>query len=458
MERYILIFVVGIMIFKIPITYAQEVLTLEKCINLALENNHSIKIAEEKLIEANAKKQEAFGHFLPSLSVSASYNRMSEVPSLNMISPNYTTVKVQDLITGQPVIGAIITGAESFKYKMGQEDSYVSKLTLNQPLFTWGKIRMQYKYACLNYDLTEEEYRKVKNELIFNVEKSFYFVLLAQEFLKISEEAVSVMEKHYEAIQGFYKEGKVSTVDVSRVEVLLVNAKTKKIKAENSFKLAKKSLLNLINLKEDREWQIQGELKFKPEEINLEKFYKIALENSPEIKQLSIQKNIVLGFLKFAESENKPSLVFIANYQYQKPFYFENDWKDNWNAILALDFPFFNGFSDIGKIKQVKSQIEQLEITEDQLNKGIRLEIEKLCLDLQEAKERIQEQEINVKVAKDNLEIIQKRYEKGLVSDLDLRDTQLALTQAETEYSQALFDYNIALIGLEKATGKLGKQ
>ena len=59
-----------------------------------------------------------------------------------------------------------------------------------------------------------------------------------------------------------------------------------------------------------------------------------------------------------------------------------------------------------------------------------------------------------MKVAKDNLAVVQKRYEKGLVSDLDLRDTQLALTQAETEYSKAMYDYNVALAALEKAIGK----
>jgi len=98
-----------------------------------------------------------------------------------------------------------------------------------------------------------------------------------------------------------------------------------------------------------------------------------------------------------------------------------------------------------------------VEIAHDQLKKGINLEIENIYLDLKEAEKRIYAQKENVSLAKKNLEIIQKRYERGLVSDLDLRETQLALTQAETEYSQALFDYNVALAKLQKAVGKARK-
>jgi len=460
MNRDILVFTVAILILQSVNIYSQnketpipsqqdlgEILTLEKCIDLALANNHSIKISEKKLAEARGKRQEAFGGFLPSLSVSASHTRLSDVASIDMPAM---------LLQPEGGIGSPVRfyGYETFSYKMGTEENYLGKLTLTQPLFTWGKIRIGNKYAILNYELTQEEYRKVKNEVVFNVKKSFYYVLLAQEFLKIAEEGVEVLEKHYQAIQGFYDEGKVSTVDVSRVNVQVVNAKTRKIKAINGLKLAKKGLFNLINQPENKNWQIQGKLEFKSQEVDLEKSFKVALENRPEVKQLDIREKIVGSFLKLARAENRPNLAFVANYQYQKPYYFENIWKDNWNATVAMTFPLFNGFSNWGKIKQAKAQIGQVEIGRDQLEKGLMLEVEKVYLDLEESRERIDAQMENVKAAKENLDAIQRRYEKGLVSDLDLRDTQLALTQAEIEYSQALFDYNVALAGLDKAIGK----
>jgi len=433
---------------------ADEILTLEKCIEIGLSNNHSIKLIEKKLSEAKAKKQEAFGNYLPNLTYSYTYTRMSEAPSIKMASPSFTPVMVKDLLTNTNIMGALITGYQQYDIKMGQENNYTSKITLTQPLFTWGKIYQINKQAKLNYELVEYEYKKTKNEVIFNIKQAVYSVLLAQKFNEIANEAVKVMERHYEVIQSFYKEGKVSNVDVSRVEVQLVNAKTNKIKSDNSLKLSKKYLFNLINLTESNDYQIQGTLEYTPLNLNLDELFKIAIENRVEIKQIELQKTIANSFLSLTKSELRPDLSFIYNYQYQKPYYFEDEWKSNWNAILLLNFPLFTGLKNLSKSNQIKSQIEQIDITKDQLEKMIKLEVEKAYLNLIESKDRIEAQQTNVKLAKENLDSIQKRYEKGLVSDLDLRDTQLALTQAETEYFQALYDYNLALANLEKAIGK----
>jgi len=428
MRKSVLILFAGILLFPIlnfSSLYAQEVLTLQKCIDMALKNNHLIRITKKKLVEAQGKKQEAFGRFLPSLTASASYTKLSEVPSLGPI-------------------------------KMGEENNYAGGFSMTQPLFTWGKIRLGYKLTSLNYNLTEAGYNQVENEIIFSVKKSFYSVLLVKKFLEIAEEAVEVMEDHYRVIQSFYKEGKVSSVDVDRVKVLLVNAKTRKIKAANGLKLATKALYNLINIEDDNGREIEGELNFDSDknEINLKNSVKQALGKRPEIKQLVFQRKMAECSLKLARAETRPNLALVGNYAYEKPFYFENEWDKSWNAGCYLTFPLFNGFSNWGRINQAKAQVSQLEIAQDQLNKGINLEVESIYLNLNEAEERIHAQEENVSVAKKNLEIIRKRYERGLVSDLDLRETQLALTRAETEYSQALFDYNIALAQLQKAVGK----
>jgi len=449
MRKSILILFVGLLlaILNFSSLYAQDVLTLQKCLDIALKNNHLIRITREKLTETKGKKQEAFGHFLPSLTASASYTRLSEVSSLDM-----TTMLLQP----EGGLGSLVRfyGYDTFQYKMGEEDNYSASLSLSQPLFTWGKVRLGYKLASLNYNLTESVYNQVESEVIFNVKKSFYSVLLAKKFLEIAEEAVEVMEDQYQVIRGFYREGKVSSVDVDRVKVLLANAKTKKIKAANGLKLAKKALYNLINI-DGEEWEIEGELSFNTDEseIDLKDSIKQALENRPEIKQVLIQKKMTECSLKLARAENRPNLALVGNYEYKKPFYFEDEWDKSWNAGCYLTFPLFNGFSNWGRIKQAKAQISQVEIAYDQLKKGISLEIESIYLDLKEAEERIHAQEENVSLAKKNLKIIQERYERGLVSDLDLRETQLALTQAETEYSQALFDYNVALAKLQKAVG-----
>jgi len=455
MNKKSILFII-LILSGLNVVYGQETLTMDKCVELALSNSEMVRIAEMNLLAAQGMKQDAFGGFLPKLNVSASYTRLSEVPALSMAAPTYTPVMVTDLITGLPVNGMIITGSEDFEYKMGEQDNYSAKLTLTQPLFTWGKIYQGYKISQFSYQLAEENYRKTKNELIFNVKKSFYSVLLMREFVNIAQNAVKLMERHYEVIQAFYNEGKVSSVDVSRVKVQMVNSKTRLIRAESGLKLAKKALLNIINYPEAQDWEISGELLFSGDRdiLPLEDYINSAIESRPEMKQTKIQQNIGKSLVKITRAENRPNIAFIGNYEYSRPFYFDDEWGDSWNVTCALTYPFFNGFSDRGKRKQAKAKLEQIKSGGNLLREGIKLEVEKAYLDKKDAMERIEAQKENVRTAKENLEAIQKRYERGLVSDLDLRETRLALNQAEVEYSQALFDYNVALAELEKAIGK----
>lgn len=420
---------------NLPISIAsQEFLTLEDCIDLALKNNELIKIAEKKLIKALGIKQEAFGHFLPTISASAGYTKLSEVPALK-----------KDFM-GMPV-----------EFKMGEEENYFTKLTLTQPLFTWGKIYQGNKQAKLNYQWTVEDYRKTKNELILNVKESFYNVLLTKQYVAISKEALEVINGHYKITQALYKEGKVSAYDTSRVKVQLVNAKTKLIEVNNKMELAVKVLLNLINYPQASDWKVKGELTIEPNVslgLPLEELTKQGLQNRPEMKQIKAQEKMGKIALKLARAENRPSITFIGNYEYKKPFYFENRWDKSWDLTCALTFPFFTGLSNWGKIKQAKATFSQTLSAGDLLRERIKLEVEKAYRNLKEAKERIEAQKENVETARDNLRIAQERYKSGLMSNMEVRDAQLALTQAETNYIKALYDFNIAQAELKKAIGK----
>ncbi|MFH1352121.1 MAG: TolC family protein [bacterium] len=418
---------VGALLFLSVTVSAQvrEVLTLERCIALALENSELIKITAEGVVAAKGMKQEAFGRFLPSLDMAGSYTQIPEVP-------------------------------EIMGFKMGDEDNYSAKLTLAQPLFTWGKIRQGYRQAGLRHGIAAETYRKDKNEMVLNVKKMFYAVLLSGQIKNISEEARDVMKRHYEVTQALYREGKVSNLDVSRVKVQMINSSTRLIKAENELVIAKKALLNLINYCPDDDWEAESKLPDISGEDSrpMAELVSEAIKSRPEMKNASSQKEIAKCLVKLARAQNRPNLALIGNYEYTKPYNFVNEWDSSWNVTCALTFPLFNGLSNFGRIQQAKAGLQQTTLGENLLKKNIKLEVEKAELDRRNAAERVEAQKENVKTAKENMDIVQKRYEQGLVSDLELRDTQLALTQAETEYSTALFDLNIAQAELEKAIGE----
>ena len=425
----------GIVVFAlqvlIGVAFAEEILPLERCINLALANNQDLKIAQKRIIESKGKKQEAFGNFLPTLSASGSYTRLKESPKMSVSFGGYEQT-----------------------FELGPEDLYSTQLTLRQPLFAWWKIYHGDKQARLDYMLVNEEYKQVRNNLIFEVKRAFYNVLLARQFVIIAKEGIDVTDSHYRTTRALYKEGRVSDYDLSRAKVQLVNNQTELIKAKNNLKLAREELSFLLNAKLEEDWEIKGDFPLEKREVSLEDALGKAFAERSEIRQLTIQEEVGKVSIKLARAENRPNLDFLANYQYTNPFYNREEWGESWNVILSLNFPLFSGLSNMGRVKQAKAGLEQVKILRNQVEQRIKLEVRKAIFDMEEARERIEAQKENVKLARANLRIAEERHRQGLMSEIELRDAQLSLTQAETDYFQALYDYNVASAFLDRAIGK----
>ena len=413
------------------VTFAEEILTLERCIDMAMANNQDLKIAQKIILESRGRKQETFGNFLPALSASGSYTRLKESPRMS-----------------------VLFGGMEQTFELGPDYEYSTQLTLRQPLFAWWKIYHRDEQARLNYRRVDEEYKKVKNSLIFDVKRAFYNLLLARQFVIIAEEAVDVTDSHYKTTRALYKEGRVSDYDVSRAKVQLVNNQTRLIKARNNLKLAREELSFLLNTKLEEDWKVKGDFPREKREVSLQDALAKALRERSEIRQLMIEEETGKVSIKLARAENRPNLDFLANYQYTNPFYNQEEWGGTWNVILSLNFPLFSGLSDLGRIQQAKAGLEQVKILRNQVEERIKLEVRKAIFDMEEARERIEAQEENVKLARANLRIAEERYRQGLMSEIELRDAQLSLTQAETDYFQALYDYNVADAFLDRATGK----
>jgi len=404
---------------------AEEVLTLEKCIKLAFEGSDLIKIAAGNVAVAEGLKKEAFGNFLPEVTAWGTYTRLDHVPG--------------------------IAG-----FKMGDEDNYAAKMILKQPIFTWGKIHQGWRLAGFKWSISRAEKSAAEKDLLMNVKKTFYTVLLSGEMKEIAQESYNVIKKHYEVSRALYEAGKVSSIDVSRVKVEMVNRECALIKAENEWCIAGKALLNLINYKPAAEWKAGGTL----EECRavatgeLPELLERAFSSRPELAKAEGEENAGKSFLKIARSENKPNLVFAGNYEYSNPYNFEKLWDKSWNVAVSLNFTFFNGLSNRGRINQAEARMEQIICSRRMLENNIKLEVEKAFLKRENALRRVDAQKENVGAAKQNLEIVQARYAQGLVSDIELRDAELALSNSQMEYSTAFFDLNTAQAELDRASGK----
>ena len=218
-------------------------LTLEEAIRVALANNREILVAKEKIEEAKQRIKEAKAGYFPTIDLSGTYTHLNEAPSMGI--PGYGSVE------------------------MGQADNYLSKLSINQPLYTSARLSYVNQGASLYYQKLQEDLKNTQNKITFHVKKAFYAVLLAQENVEVTEKALDQAKRHLDVVEDFFKVGVVSRFDLLRTRVEVANLKPDLIQARNDLRLSRESLANLLSLP-SASLNLEGGLSFEPVRITLE--------------------------------------------------------------------------------------------------------------------------------------------------------------------------------------------
>ncbi|HGJ65140.1 TPA: TolC family protein [bacterium] len=436
---------------------AQETisLTLDDSIKTALKNNPSLKSAEEKVKIAEQKANEARASFMPSVSGSGTYTYLGVIPEIDFDPSSL----LGGLMGGLPTQGAPSSnGSSGGGIPMGYEDNYNLGISIQQPLFTWGKIYNAYKQAKINLDAEKQGLEAVKQQIIFDTTKAFYGALLTQELVKVTSMAVDQVKAHVKVAQDLVDAGMATNFDLLRAKVQLSNIQSQFIKMQNMRELAKDSFKLSVGISLDTQIELDGNFIYKPIEPELDKLIEMAIKNRPEIKQLELQEMMGEKIISLAKAGNKPNLALVYSdgvRSYADKFgdiFDKDEWERSWNITLALSVPIFDGFATKSRVKQAKSAVKQIQIGKGQLIDGITMEVRSSYMSLIEAKDLLNVQQETIQQAQESLRIANLQYKNGMLTSVELMDTELALTQAQTNYTNALNDYVIAIAKLEKAT------
>jgi len=438
MEKVRRLLVVALMVFSSAIFCSPQetlTLTLEDSIRLALSQNPNYLAAEEKVETARAQVREAAASFFPSLNAQG----------LQTLDEKLFVLEFPSFIPGQP----------PQRFSIDFTKDYQFSLSLSLPIFTSGRLTSGFKQAKYNHLSTEEGARQSKQMTVFNTKQAFYSCLLAKDFVKVAEEAVEVAEKHYKNVKSLYEVGMASKFDLLRSEVQVANLKPQLIRARNSLKIAELALKTLLGLDLSQPVEIKGELAYEPFEPDLEESISKALFNRPEVSQVRYQREMAGEMLKMARASNLPTIALAGTYNFWADNL--NFKKDNWQSYytvnLGFSIPIFNGFATSARVAQSKAMIKEIELADKGLQDMIRFEVRQALLKLNEAHESLLSQEKNVEQAQESLRIAELNFSEGMATTLDVSSAQAALSQAKTNYSQALYDYVISRAQLEKAMG-----
>jgi outer membrane protein TolC len=434
------ILVAALMFGLYAVAFSQEkiTLTLEDSIKLALEQNPFYLAEKAKEDQASYMVREAVSSFFPALNAQGTY----------ILDKKVMTIEMPSFIPGMP----------PQRIKLDFTRDYQFSLSFSLPLSAGGRLVSGYKQANYNLMSTKEAIRQSMQETVFNVKKAFYGYLLAKKFVEVSEEAVSLADKHWKNVKSLYDVGMASKFDLLRSEVQVANLKPQLIRAKNGLSTVELGLKTLLGLDLKQPIEVKGELSYKEFEANVDAGVAQALANRPEMNQLKFQQQMAAEMLKMARGAYLPTLAIGGAYNYWgNRFKFTKDsWESYYSVNLVLNIPLFNGFVNSAKVGESKAVLRQLDYSRKGLSEMVKFEVQEAILSLQQAKESLLSQEKNVEQAQEAVRIADLNYAEGLATNLDVSFAQMALTQAKTNYSQALYDYALALAQLEKAVGAGG--
>jgi outer membrane protein len=418
----------------------KNVLTLEDAIKIALENSNQVKLSQLEILKSDEKLVEARSALIPRISASGSYSRYLKKPVL-FLPP--------DSPFGRMTGGVI---------EIGFDNSYLGAISLQMPLFSWN-LYAGIRSALKGKSLAEQAYKSVTLKTIADVKKAFYGALLARENYKITKIRVDLAEDNLKNVENLYRQGIASEYDYISAQVQYQNLLPLLIQAENNLELAKNALKLVLGIDVKEDIEIEGEMKVDSLiGVDYASSLKDLYEKNPDLKQAELQVELSREIVSLEVSGHLPSLFLTGNLQYQAQ---ANDFNFNqyrWIRTtfigLQIQIPIFNGFGTQARVDQAQASfqqaIERLNFTKQALEN----ELKNTIYRIEQSGRRIESQKRAVELAELGYKIARKRFESGVGTQLEVSNAEVNLAQARLNYSQAIYDYLIAMSELEKLTGK----
>ncbi|MCM8807026.1 MAG: TolC family protein [Candidatus Omnitrophica bacterium] len=409
--------------------FSQEILKLEDCVKIALENNLKLKISKDKEKQAFYQKEITKKYLFPSLSLSFNYTYLGDNEE-------------------------IILGGMPFKFT--EDNIYTFTFTFKQPLFTGWKLERMYEIAKENYERSKIDYEKEIVDLIVEVKKNYFQVLKAKKYLENTKKYKESLEKHLEDAKKMFEAGIVTKLDILKTEVLLKSVESKIIECENYLKLTKANLNFILNRPIDEDFEIEDILEVKEDKKDYKWWKENALKERKEIKNFEKLLLIYDKNIELEKSNLFPQVYFFVNYNIERGSQRAiGKWDTNWNTGILLSLDIWNWGQTKDKIK--RSQIEKEEIEKNflLLKNSIEMEVKNAYLNFISAEKKIEETKKQIELSEENLRVSELLYNEGLATTTDVLDSISQLIEARNNYYNSLYEYKIAYSELEKVSGIL---
>lgn len=422
-----------------PITLlAQEPmlrLDLDEAVERATTRNENVLIARAERARAEGIVKETRAQSLPEITASFGYTRNIQTPVLFFNTPE----GVQQI-------------------NIGNDNDLTFNVNLRQPLldFSLGPARTA---ARLAEDAGSASVESARTQAALAARLAYYQALLDRALLDVQEKALENAQARLRQVEEFYEAGTASEFDLLTAQVEVDNIRPRLIEARNRLELDRNELKRVIGVPLDREVQLTDSFSTPAASSDMEmaEALRQALQERADLRSQQLAVDLQQQSLTAERMDALPALSLNAGLSRRAssddlipP---ERDFSQTTSVGLSLEVPLFDGRSRAGRVQQAEAAVTRERFRLQQLREDVRLEVQQAVLALSAAREETEASRSNVRRAERALEIAQVRFRNGLSSQVEVNDAELAVTEARSNYANALYRYSTARARLTAATG-----
>ncbi len=417
---------------------AQDVLTLEECLRLGIENNLSLESSRNEIRKGEHTLSENRAKLLPQINAVAGFNDNFNPP----VS-----------VTDGSAYGNPYNVTKTLQYNAS------AGIQLQMPLYN-QTVYTAVDIARTMNELNRLSYEKAREDLILQISKMYYLSQNTAEQIALIKENISRLNELSNITQAFYDNGMAMEVDVKRVNINLENQRVQYDNAQSMLTQQLNLLKYVIDYPADKEIALTPADTENTTSVSL-----TGLDNNQYELQLLQSKQ------KLAEQQRKmigqgyiPSLSLTGSWMYSaytdkaKNWFHSgpsNHWYNSSGIGLTLRIPIFDGLDKRAKMKKAKIEIENAKLSYENALKNMQTQYLNATNELMNSQRNFRKQKDNYLLAEDVYQVTTDRYREGIASMTEVLQDEMRMSEAQNNYINAHYNYQVTNLSLLKLTGQL---
>ena len=402
---------------------AQEVWSLEKCINYALDNNIKIKQGVNLTkYQQNQLKQSKF----------------SRLPNFNgQISQNMS-------------FGRTLTFPENTYVDINSAETDLS-LSTNVPVFQGFQINNSISKLELDFQASVEDLEKAKSDISINIASTYLEILFAKDLVKVSQDQLSVTNLQIKQINEKVEAGSLARGSLLEIQAQAAGEELKLVNANNQLQLAKLKLTQLLEIALQDNFDVEiptlPEIQAQQSVVSSGEVYKSALLFRPEIKGADFRYQSSQYQLKMARGTLYPSVSLYANlyslYNDRNPFSFSKQLDGNQRKGIGaqMNIPIFTRFQNKIQIDNARLQVLNTQLDLENTKKMLRADIETAQTNAIASLNRFVSNQKAVSSMREAFRYSEEKFKVGMVNAVEYNTAKTNLSKAESDLLQAKYEF-----------------